>query len=317
MNDLYKALLPIPYGLLMGAALFFDLGAWNSSKQAITLRGDKGLRALVASLAENWGWSLSLTGICLADWGGSGRDSLYVPIGMGFGLVCILAALGIPGWVSWRRRNSPNPIQISRGALFDGIGAVRLKAGIGTPLEIYVLPEGYQARSEDYHKMRASKIFMPRRLLDWMSRAEIDALVAYQLTWPRTLRYVRQAFLGIVIYGFMASAILTWLKIGPRGRWETFLVLLITEITALACLRPRLRYLADLRTIDLTGNPEAYFSALAELSRLSAGVLDTRWVRRFARTGRVTPDRMLKLQEQHRPAENRYPTSGDYLKVGL
>jgi hypothetical protein len=59
MNDLLKALLPIPYGLMLAAALFFELGAWYSAKQAIALRGDKGLRALVASLAERCGWSLS------------------------------------------------------------------------------------------------------------------------------------------------------------------------------------------------------------------------------------------------------------------
>jgi hypothetical protein len=174
MSDLFKALLPIPFGLMLAAALFFELGAWNCARQAITLRGDKGLRALVASLAESWGWTLSLTGICLADWGGG----LYAPIGMGSGLVCMLAALGIPWWVSWHRSKNPEPLEISRGALFDGFGAVRLKAGIGRPLKIYVLPEGYQAQSADYDKMRASKILMPRRLLDWMSRAEIDALVA-------------------------------------------------------------------------------------------------------------------------------------------
>src|SRR6202522_1560678 len=106
MSDLFKALLPIPYGLMLAAALFFELGAWNSAKQAITLRGERGLRALVASLAESWGWTLSLTGIYLADWGGG----LYVPIGMGSGLVCVLAALGVPWWVSWRRRNSPEPL---------------------------------------------------------------------------------------------------------------------------------------------------------------------------------------------------------------
>jgi hypothetical protein len=307
MSDLFKALLPIPYGLVMAAALFLELGAWNSRKQAIALRGEKGVRALVASLAEKWGWSLSLTGICLAGWDDSDREILYVAIGMGSALVCVLAALGIPWWARLQRKKGPEPLQISQGALFDGIEAVRLKAGIGSPLKIYVLPEGYQAQSEDYVRMRAIKIFMPRRLLDWMSRAEIDALAAYQLAWPQTRRYVGWTLLGIFIYGLMASVILTWLKIGPRGRWEAFLVLLIIEITALACLRPRLRYLADLRTIALTGNPEAYFSAMAELSRLSSGVLDTRSARRFARTGRISSDWLLKLRERHRPPEDRYP----------
>jgi hypothetical protein len=184
-------------------------------------------------------------------------------------------------------------------------------------LKNYVLPEGRQAQSTDFDRKWEREIFMPRRLLDWMSRAEIDALVAYQLTWPWTRRYARWTFLGPLMYGLIASAALAWLKIGARGRWEAFLLLLVTEIAVLACLQPHLRYLADLRTIKTTGNPEAYFSAMAELSRLSSGVWDTRLVRRFARTGRVTPDRMQKLQEQHRPAEDRYPTSGDYLNVGF
>jgi hypothetical protein len=109
MSGLFKSLLPIPYGLLMAGALFFELGAWNCAKQAITLRGEKGLRALVASVAGSWGWSFCMTGIVLATWDGS---DLYAAIGMGSALACILAALGIPWWVSWQRKKGPEPVEI-------------------------------------------------------------------------------------------------------------------------------------------------------------------------------------------------------------
>jgi hypothetical protein len=315
MEDFFKAFFPIPLGLVLAAALFLELAAWKASRVTVALRGEKGLRLLCADRLDRWGQMLFWSGACLEDVVG-GRHPLFVATFMGCGAAGLLATFCLWWFGSWG--NNPDPLQVSRGALFDGVGAVRRKAGMSCVLNIYVPPEGFQARSADSENWASVRsIFIPRRLLDWMSRAEIDALVAFQLTSRQRVRYVKWITLGAFISGVIASAALNWLKKGPQGRWEAFLLLLVTEITALTFLVPHLRYLADRRAIEISGDPEAYLSAMAELSRLGTGVPDAKFVRRIARTAGVTPDRIQQLQEQPRPSEDRYPTSGDYLAVGF
>jgi hypothetical protein len=75
---------------------------------------------------------------------------------------------------------------------------------------------------------------------------------------------------------------------------------------------------SDLRAIWLTGNPDAFFSAVGESARLNGAALDLPALEKTAQRAGVSPDRLRPLlQPQPRPAEDRYPTSGDYVTVGF
>src|ERR1035438_7049438 len=137
----------------------------------------------MAERLERFGMNLLWPVIWLPEILGNGRHELLVAIGLGFAAAGLLAAFWLSWWMSPVWGKNPEPLQISRGALFDGVGAVRLKAGMSCVLNVYVPLKGSQARSTDFeNSASAGSIFIPRRLLDWMSRAEIDALVAFQLT---------------------------------------------------------------------------------------------------------------------------------------
>src|ERR1017187_5555861 len=130
MDDFFKDFFLIPYSLVFAAALFFELAAWNVGKVSIALRGERGLRAPLGEALAKWGQILFWSGACLGDVAGIRQHPHLVVIWVGCGAAGLLAAF----WLSWRAPrvpgNKPEPLQISRGALYEGVGAVRRKAGM-------------------------------------------------------------------------------------------------------------------------------------------------------------------------------------------
>jgi Zn-dependent protease with chaperone function len=159
---------------------------------------------------------------------------------------------------------------------------------------------------------------VPRQLLDLLSRAELDALVAYQLRRPRARGFWAYGFFVVLACGTGCSVALNLLKIGFAGRWAAFAFLAIAEIAVLVFVWRRRIDGHDRWAMKITGDPEAYLSAMAALSRLSTGAPDSHLIHRLARIADLPPDRIHALmQERPRPAEERYPTVGDYMTVGF
>jgi hypothetical protein len=147
-----------------------------------------------------------------------------------------------------------------------------------------------------------------------MSRAEIDALAARQLA-----RLRRANFGAILLVGALAAVgLCELLHPGMVGWWLLFLALVAVQAAAVASYLPHADLQSDLRAIWLTGNPDAFFSALAESARLNGTALDLPALEKTSQRAGVSPDRLRALLEpQPRPAEDRYPTSGDYVTVGF
>lgn len=302
--------LPI-LGLLACCSLFTDLAGWNAFKPVRALWGQNASLAMFEYTVSKWGWGLGSFCVLLANPSGP-----YVRAAMCCGAFGIASALSVSSWAWWRLRKNPEPMQLSRGALFDGISAVRRKAGIATSLNIYLLPDEFQAGFR--HPRDQPTVFLPRQLLDCLSCAEIDALVAYQLRRPRALRFWAVAFPLVTVCGIGCSIALNALKISASGRWETVLFLAIVEIAALAFLWRRRRDSHQQWAMKLTGDPEAFVSALAALSRLSTGAPDAHLIQRLARLANLSPDRIPELLEERScPADQRYPTVGDYMTIGF
>jgi Zn-dependent protease with chaperone function len=150
-----------------------------------------------------------------------------------------------------------------------------------------------------------------------MSRAEIDALAARQLARLRGGRF-RPVDAYLLVGALAAVGLCVLLRPGMAGWWLLFAGLVAVETAALALNLPHAEIQSDLRAIALTGNPDAFFSALAESARLTGAPLDLPALEKTAQSAGVTPDRLRALlQPQPRPAEDRYPTSGDYVTVGF
>jgi hypothetical protein len=194
---------------------------------------------------------------------------------------------------------------------------VRRKAGIGIPVQIYVLADEQLLRP--VYDGSTSSIFISRQALDWLSRGEIDALVASQLRGDAFRRQATGWFIfGLVVYVCAAIAVIDVLKIGFSGQVRILPLVAAVEILALTILWHHLRPQVLRRAIEIAGNPEAYLSAMVKLSRLSGSPPDERTLSLIT-NGAGTPRERLQalLEEPLRPAEDRYPTSGDYMKVGF
>jgi hypothetical protein len=318
VTHFFTLLLPFLYGLLIAGALFSDLASWRCVKTAYLLCGRRGLLTLSAVYCVRWGWVI-MSCVWLVDLLPPHSHGLDLPIMMY--LLCGAAGVLAHGAFSlWRWRRSEESIQVARGAFCDGVEAVRRKAGMKSAPSIYLLPDGYIAPS-GYYAYRAPgtlNIRIPRHFLDWLSRGEVDALVALQFAWRQALRPARWAFLSAIVCSFAAAVAVDVLKAGSSRQMEVFLVLLALELLALTIWWPRLQSGTDLHAIEIAGDPDVYLSAMVKLYRLSGSSPDQRYLSRIARTAGIPPERLRNLlQEELRPAEDRYPTSGDYMTVGF
>jgi Zn-dependent protease with chaperone function len=93
------------------------------------------------------------------------------------------------------------------------------------------------------------------------------------------------------------------------------LALLAIQFAALAVYLPRALAAADRRAMELTGDPEAFVSAVAGLARFNGAALPEASLREIAARGGILPERMLAGRIA--AAEDRYPTTGSYATTGL
>jgi hypothetical protein len=298
------------YGLLLACGLFAELAGRASIKAGILLRGEWGQKALCRVYAERWAFGVFLPSVVMVDMGARIHAPHAVLFVVWLACVCgmsVAAAI----WV-WRWVRSGEPLRVSQGALFGGVEALRRKTAGGT-LHVYVLPDGYIRRPQDTQE--SNRVVVPQRLLDRLSRGEVDALVAFQLA---RLPRLNRVFIGALIYASAAATVIAALNVRASRQLEIFLALLALELVALAILWPRLESHVDLRAIEIAGDPDVYLSAMVKLYRLSGSSPDQRYLSRIARTAGIPPERLRSLlQEELRPAEDRYPTSGDYMTVGF
>jgi hypothetical protein len=159
---------------------------------------------------------------------------------------------------------------------------------------------------------------VPRRLLDSLSRREIDALVTRQLCLQSTKQYFYPAFWTLLVFDVAAVLVAQLLHAGTAGCLLVAAFLFAAELGVLSIYLPRAIFQADLRALDLTGEPEVFLSALGGLSRFSGTPLPPKPLQEIARRKSLSPDRIASLlAEDCSPDQDRYPTTGSYLTTGL
>jgi hypothetical protein len=224
---------------------------------------------------------------------------------VGFGLVDALRL--------FRQRKKAGEFAVSRGVLWHGIRILGRKARTRPDPALYVVPDDFRAWAGARIK---PSVLIRRRWLDSLSRAEIDALAARQIArMQREYSLPIDAF--ILAAGFAAAAFTETLNLGPTGWLVAWFATVEIEILALSRYLPNALLAADLRAIQIGGDPEAFISARGELARLNGATLDTVALMMLAFFAGVPPSRARALLlDQPRPAADRYPTSGEYAEVG-
>jgi hypothetical protein len=206
--------------------------------------------------------------------------------------------------------------RLSRGRFFIAVDQISKKGKFlkvfGSSL--YVLPD------HDFRKLCARMgggVVIPRRLLDQLTRSEVDVLVAQQLCLQSRMFYFPALWILLacnITFVFVVQS----LHVNPLTAFLLYLSLLTIELFALSRSLPRMLFQADIRAIQLTGDAEAFFSALGGLSRFTGVPPSESMLLKIGRATAVSPERIKELLAEHETkAEDRYPTAGSYMDTGL
>jgi hypothetical protein len=162
-----------------------------------------------------------------------------------------------------------------------------------------------------------SGIALPLELLDLLSRREIDALAVRQLCVQSRKFYFPLLWI-LLACNVGAVSVVQRLAAGPLYIFLLYLSLLAVEFFALGLYLPRMLFQTDIRAIQLTGNAEAFISALGGLSRFTGVPVEELMLQKIGRETGVSPERAKILLDEHETkAEDRYPTSGSYFDTGF
>jgi hypothetical protein len=113
-------------------------------------------------------------------------------------------------------------------------------------------------------------------------------------------------------------SIAQWLQAAQLFAFLLYLSLLAVELFALSRSLPRMLFQTDLRAIQLTGDAEAFFSALGGLSRFTGVPPSEPMLLRIGRATGISPERIKELLAEHETKpEDCYPTTGSYMDTGL
>jgi hypothetical protein len=162
-----------------------------------------------------------------------------------------------------------------------------------------------------------SGVVLPFELLELLNRHEIDSLALRQLCAQSKKFYFTSFWILLACNVAVVSAV-QWIRVAPPSSFLIFLSLLAAEFFALDRYLPHMRFQADLRAIQLTGDAESFFSALGGLSRFTGVPLQESMLQKIGRATGVSPDRIpTLLAPRETKPEDRYPTTGSYMDTGL
>jgi hypothetical protein len=218
----------------------------------------------------------------------------------------------------WRRRKiSLADYSVSRGQLHTSFRRLASRAGFlfseSSPL--YVLPE------EDFPRLCRHLrwgVIVPRRLLDELSRREIDSIAAFQLAF-QSRRFYNQSSWYLLAANCGAAGAAWLLRLGSLSTGLLLLTMLAAEILAIHYLAPAMIVRAYVYAIELAGDPEAFFAAQGALERSGGAPMPKKRLQELGRRARLSPDRIAALLASRPEAEpqDRYPTTGSYMETGL
>jgi Zn-dependent protease with chaperone function len=200
---------------------------------------------------------------------------------------------------------------LTTGELRDRAFALAEKAGAKLQ-QLYVLPTEHMRMANAFAHVR-NNIFLTDYLLYNLSKHEVDAIIAHELTHLQK-KHIRQRltafFALLLIFGLAGAFAENWIPPGfPTGPVVyTFILLAIFFVSR------RNEFAADAGAVQLTGDAEAMITGLAKVSRLNTmpihwGKFDERML-----THPSTLKRMVRLARTGGIAEARIP---ELLKMSL
>jgi Zn-dependent protease with chaperone function len=200
------------------------------------------------------------------------------------------------------------PFALSRGELRDAVFGLAARGNVSVR-NLYVLPST-KWRIVNAFAARGSNVMLSQALIEALSRREVDALVAHELTHvkERHIQKIGMWIMSVLIPVVIATTFYSTLSnagsplLGIQAAVVLFLVISPQ-------VRRRYEWRADAGAAALTGDPEAVITGLIRITRLNCLPLEfarpwawlithpstLRRVKAIAKGSAITPERLNEL----------------------
>jgi Zn-dependent protease with chaperone function len=181
---------------------------------------------------------------------------------------CVLAALLAFGVFVTRGRDRSGlaPHAVSSGELRDRVFALASAAGQRLRM-LYVVPAA-RMRLANAFAVRGNVVVLTDHLLAHLSRREIDAVLAHELTHLRLRHPFWLMLLPTTLWTW--ALLFGWMLPG----WLLWPLVLFASLVVYTALPRRFEARADVGAVAMTHDPAALISALARINRLNRVPLD-------------------------------------------
>jgi Zn-dependent protease with chaperone function len=216
--------------------------------------------------------------------------------------------------VLWPARGplGTRPQSLSSGALRDRLFDLAHRAGVRLR-GLYVVPMRRE-RMANAFAVHGGSVLVADELLDRMSRREVDAVLAHEITHLEHHHPIKALLAGLTVWALIAG--ITLASRIPYG----FPLGLIAFLLAHRFVARRFEYAADAGAVALTGDAEGLVAGLGRLARLNDLPLDwgPRWewwvthpstearALAIARRARLARERVAELLASGLPPAERY-----------
>ena len=209
---------------------------------------------------------------------------------------------------------------VTSGELRDRIFDLAARAGVKLK-QIYVLPDG-KAQTSNAFARSDNSVMLTSSLLKHLSKREVDVIMAHEIGHLKEKHPQRKgkiSMISLVVASFVGSAFSSAIMLRGFGPLMFSLTILASTFVLHFLSRSNERH-ADAIGISLTGDPDAFISGMARLSRLNLMPMHAvGWgeslsthpptlgrLQDIARIHRVSPERFQELLSPEYVDDNRY-----------
>ena len=221
-------------------------------------------------------------------------------------LVAAATAVSVLARRSWMLAVELQGGRARAGEFHDTVFAMAARAG--APLKrLYIIPDGPWQNSLPY-VVSGGGLVIPERLLEHLSRREVNAVAAYALLMIKT-SYLRRRDITLAVLLIIATGCAYLMQSAPSAPLSLLLVavVLITGWAAYLAIVRGMLLKVEIATLEFTQDSEAWIAALAHVARLSNTAMDPRTVLRAARKAGIPPERLWALANSGLPESGKYP----------